>query len=416
MELLKLINAVVVLLFGACFLYQTLYIPAAWLKKKQKPAKTDMRNHYAVLICARNEEEVITDLIGSIHRQTYDGQKLHIFVMADNCTDRTAEVARHAGAVVYERFDTTHVGKGYALDCLLKHLAEDYPAGFDGYFVFDADNVLRDDYVEQMDRMLCAGHDVITSYRNSKNYGANWISAGYSLAFMRESRYMQNARYLLGTSCSVTGTGFLFSRSIAEELKGWPYFTLSEDTQFSVDQIVKGRKIAFCADAEFYDEQPVTFTQSWHQRMRWAHGKIQIFKGYGKPLFRGMLRGSFSCYDLLMMQIPTWIPTLYSLISTALIIILDACGGGSVADDLVSIGAILSGLYSGMFVIGGITTVTEWKRIRTTTARKIGYTFTFPIFMATYIPISIAALFINPGWKPIKHSAAFNMPDKHEAV
>ena len=416
MEILKLINAVVVLLFGACFLYQTLYIPAAWLKKRKKPAPTDMRNHYAVLVCARNEEEVITGLIGSIRRQTYDAQKLHIFVMADNCTDRTAEVARNAGAVVYERFDTTHVGKGYALDCLLKHLAEDYPAGFDGYFVFDADNVLRDDYVEQMDRMLCAGHDVITSYRNSKNYGTNWISTGYSLAFMRESRYMQNARYLLGTSCSVTGTGFLFSRRIAGELKGWPYFTLSEDTQFSVDQIVKGRKIAFCADAEFYDEQPVTFTQSWHQRMRWAHGKIQIFKGYGKPLFRGMLHGSFSCYDLLMMQIPTWIPTLYSLISTALIIILDGCGGGSVEDDLASIGAILGGLYSGMFVIGGITTVTEWKRIRTTTARKIVYAFTFPVFMATYIPISIAALFINPGWKPIKHSAAFNMPDKREAV
>ena len=105
------------------------------------------------------------------------------------------------------------VGKGYALQTLLGHLEQDYPAGFDGYFVFDADNILDPDYIAAMNRTFSQGHDIVTSYRNSKNYGDNWISAGYALWFLRESRYLNHARSLLGTSCAVSGTGFLFSRA-----------------------------------------------------------------------------------------------------------------------------------------------------------------------------------------------------------
>ena len=99
-----------------------------------------------------------------------------VFVAADNCTDRTAAIARTHGAVVYERFNQLNVGKGYALDFLLQHIGADYPAGFDGYFVFDADNLLAPDYIERMNEMFSNGHEIVTSYRNSKNFGDNWIS------------------------------------------------------------------------------------------------------------------------------------------------------------------------------------------------------------------------------------------------
>ena len=118
---------------------------------------------------------------------------------------------------MYERFNQVRVGKGYALQELLEHLEQDYPRGFDGYFVFDADNILAPNYVEAMNRTFSDGHEIITSFRNSKNYGDNWISAGYALWFLRESRYLNHARFLLGTSCAVSGTGFLFSRQVLEE-------------------------------------------------------------------------------------------------------------------------------------------------------------------------------------------------------
>lgn len=90
--------------------------------------------------------------------------------------------------MVYTRFNREKVGKGYALEQLLLHIEEDYPKVYDGFFVFDADNVLDCRFVEEMNRTFSDGYEVVTSYRNSKNYGDNWISAGYALWFIRESQ------------------------------------------------------------------------------------------------------------------------------------------------------------------------------------------------------------------------------------
>lgn len=258
MDTLRMTNYIIAVVFFVCYTYQFLYIPVPWLLAKRKAAKAAALeatpHNYAVLICARNESAVIADLIGSLRSQTYDQSLLHIFVLADNCTDDTSDIARSAGATVYERFNNVQVGKGYALQTLLGHLEQDYPAGFDGYFVFDADNILDPDYIAAMNRTFSQGHDIVTSYRNSKNYGDNWISAGYALWFLRESRYLNHARSLLGTSCAVSGTGFLFSRAVLEETGPWPFHLLTEDIQFSVHEILQGRKVAFAPDAVLYDE------------------------------------------------------------------------------------------------------------------------------------------------------------------
>ena len=139
---LRTINAVISALFFICYTYQFLYIPLV-LAKKPKPLTAPARPHrYAVLIAARNEENVISGLLDSLRAQTYDMSLVTVFVAANNCTDRTAAIARAHGAVVYERFNQLNVGKGYALDFLLQNIGADYPEGFDGYFVFDADNLL----------------------------------------------------------------------------------------------------------------------------------------------------------------------------------------------------------------------------------------------------------------------------------
>lgn len=145
-----------------------------------------------------------------------------------------------AGANVYERFNQVQVGKGYALQELLEHLEQDYPQGFDGYFVFDADNILAPNYVEAMNRTFSDGHDIVTSFRNSKNYGDNWISAGYALWFLRESRYLNHARFLLGTSCAVSGHRLPVQPPGAGGDGPWPFHLLTEDIQFSVDQVTLG--------------------------------------------------------------------------------------------------------------------------------------------------------------------------------
>ena len=278
---LRTINAVISALFFICYTYQFLYIPLVLLKKRRPLPRPAASHRYAVLIAARNEENVIAGLLDSLAAQTYDMSLVTVFVAADNCTDSTAAIARAHGAVVYERFNHVNVGKGYALDFLLQHIGADYPEGFDGYFVFDADNILSPDYLERMNESFSAGNEIVTSYRNSKNFGDNWISAGYALWFLRESRYLNGARNRLGSSAAVGGTGFLFSQRILDESHGWRFYLLTEDIEFSIHHILRGERIAICEDAVLYDEQPTDFRQSCRQRLRWAKGYIQVFRRYG---------------------------------------------------------------------------------------------------------------------------------------
>lgn len=405
MHFLKVANFIIAVLFTVCYCYQTAYIPICLIARRWlRPAQEPTMHRYAVLICARNEQTVIADLIESIKHQTYPCGMVHIFVMADNCTDQTAAAADRAGAIVYTRQNQQEVGKGYALRSLMAHIREDYPDVFDGYFVFDADNILSKTYIEEMNKTFSQGYDIVTSYRNSKNYGSNWISAGYALWFLRESRYLNHARFLLGTSCAVSGTGFLFSRAVAHEIGDWPFHMLTEDIEFSINQVTAGRRIAFCPDAELFDEQPVSFRQSWRQRLRWCRGYLQVFRGYGWKLIRGMLRGSFSCYDMAMTIMPAFVLSTLSLALNLVMGIWGACVGDDVTIALQSAGQMLANTYLLFFILGAITTVTEWKHIRCGAGKKILYLFTFPLFMLTYIPIAAVSFFCKVSWKPIEHS------------
>ncbi|MGM9662119.1 MAG: glycosyltransferase family 2 protein [Oscillospiraceae bacterium] len=401
-QTLLTVNFALSLLFLFCYFYQFAYLPVPILKK-MPPHEAPRLHRYAVLICARNEEAVISDLLACLRRQTYDPSLVTVFVMADNCTDRTAEIAREGGAVVYERFNQLCVGKGYALDALLQHIQADYPRGFDGYFVFDADNVLENDYIEQMNRTFSDGYEIVTSYRNSKNYGENWISAGYALWFLRESRYLNQARMLLGTSCAVSGTGFLFSRRILEKTGGWRFYLLTEDIEFTVHHVLEGETIGFCPDAVLYDEQPADFRLSCRQRLRWARGYLQVFRKYGARLIGGALRGRFSCYDMSMAIMPAIALTTLSVLANLLLTALGILNGEGALYALASIGQCAANMYLTLFIVGAVTTATEWKQIHTTTAKKLLYTLTFPLFMFTYVPISFAAFFTKVEWKPIRH-------------
>ena len=100
-----------------CYFYQIVYLILPLLKK-QRPLESKERRRYAILIAARNEEAVLPHLLESIRRQDYPAELISPFVVADNCTDRTAEIAEQGGARVFRRFSKTQIGKGYALNIL----------------------------------------------------------------------------------------------------------------------------------------------------------------------------------------------------------------------------------------------------------------------------------------------------------
>ena len=159
-----IINIIVGIVMGLLMAYQFLYIIIGLFKKKKfKDTKTE--STYGILIAGRNEELVIGQLLDSIKKQNYNLEKVKIFVVADNCDagDKTAQIAREKGAVVYERHNKDEIGKGYALNFLLQNIAKDFPEyDPDGWFVFDADNILDKNYIYEMNKAFnFAGGGVI---------------------------------------------------------------------------------------------------------------------------------------------------------------------------------------------------------------------------------------------------------------
>lgn len=413
METIIRVNYFTVFLFTLCYLYQFFYIFIA-LVKKPKTFSEFTYHRFAVMISARNEESVIAQLIQSIKNQNYPADLVDVYVVADNCTDCTAEVARKAGAYVYVRFDEEKKGKGYALEYLFDQVRSKNAANpYDGYFIFDADNLLDENYIFEMNKTFSNGYKIITCYRNSKNYGTNWISAGYSLWFLREAKYLNNSRMILGTSCAVSGTGFLVADEIIEKHHGWNYFLLTEDIEFTIDSCIQGDKIGYCDKAMIYDEQPVTFATSWRQRLRWAKGYLQVFRHYGKNLFLGCFKkkNAFSCVDMTMTILPAQVLLMAFVLFNAAVLLLGVLTGHNVVLLARYAFETVRNAYLVLLAVGGIALISEWSHIRCKGYKKILYLFTFPIFMFTYIPISLVALFKKIEWKPIDHNISITLED-----
>lgn len=412
-------NFCVFLTFTICYTYQLFYIFVVLTRKA--PDHVAKKNHrYAVMISARNESAVIADLIHSIKVQNYPQELIDVFVIADNCTDDTAKVAQDAGAIVFPRFNQKEVGKGYALDygfsCVKEHYGD---KGYEAFFVFDADNVLDVNYFREMNRTFDGGAKVSTSYRNSKNYDSNWISAGYGVWFIREAKFLNQARLTLNTSCAISGTGFYIATEIIEKHGGWKWHLLTEDIEFSAQCILDGIRISYCPTAVLYDEQPIAFKDSWNQRFRWAKGFYQVFFHYGFKLVKGIFTNPkgyrFACYDMLMTIAPGMLLTIISVLFNAIIVVLALAGvmstGVMVASSASSVLFCLLSYLGFMFMLGVLTTFVEWDSFRATAAKRIRYMVSFPFFMMTYIPIALVALVKKCSWKPIKHSISVDVKE-----
>lgn len=438
---MNLINFLIKLLNGIAktltylYKYRDIYrLTGVFATRKFRPAK---KNHsYAVLIAARNESAVIGNLIESIRAQDYPKELIKIFVVADNCTDNTADIARTLGAECYERTDPDRRTKGYALQYLVSCIDRDYGyESFEGYFIFDADNLLKSDYISRMNDAFDSGEKIITSYRNTKNFGDNWISASYALHWLRTIRNEHRARSLLRLATRIQGTGFLFANELIKN--GWNYTSLTEDRAFCADAVVQGYSISYNHDAEFYDEQPVDIKIAMRQRIRWAKGHLQAVKDSGGKLllhifktgksagskalppvkrFLYSLRLRFMSFDMLTTIFPRSLYTVFKRVAVyflklILIIITGKSLMGAVDFAFVTLSwsaeSYLRGILTAAYIF-----IIEHRRIAPIKwYKKLWFCVTFPIFDLIGKLSLVIALFKKVEWKPIHHNAAISISE-----
>lgn len=410
-------NFLIWVFFTFAYLYQAVFMIRALVQGTVRLPEAKRLHSYAFVIAAHNEEAVIGNLVESIFAQDYPRELMDVFVVCDVCTDDTHAVAEAAGATVWDRNDLARRGKSWALDYAFDRILNDYDGAYEAFVVMDADNLVAPDYLSVMNRAFDAGYLVCTGYRNSKNFDSSWISSAYAIWFIREAKFLNNARMMSGTSCAISGSGWMVSERIVRGMHGWDFHTLTEDIQFSTFCCANNVQIGY-APAEFFDEQPITLKASWTQRMRWTKGFYQVFFSYGRDLAKGITRGQFASYDMLMTIAPGMILTLLSFSVNATYLVIGSLSHGFFATqaelDMCTGSLIMTfvSLYVTFFLLALITTVSERSHIHAKKRwRVVTNLFTFPIFMMTYIPITVAALFKKVEWIPTKHDIAVDLSD-----
>ncbi len=239
---------------------------------------------FAIFIPAHNEDLVIDNIVENLKQLNYPQDSYDVFVIADNCTDNTAAVARAAGANVLERFDDKDKGKGFALKWAFEKVLYAEDCDYDAAVVFDADNLVSKNFLKEMNNKLCDGYKVLQGYIDSKNPNDSWITASYSMAFWTSNRLFQCARSFLGLSCEIGGTGFCMDVNVLKQV-GWHATCLVEDLEFTMKLVLNGIKVGWAHEAIVYDEKPLTLAQSWKQRRRWMQGFADVCSRYFFKLF-----------------------------------------------------------------------------------------------------------------------------------
>ena len=412
MDYLYILREALVWTITIFWLYQILISLCSLVKIKDKPLKVNKKHRFMAIIPAHNEEAVVGNLIESLKNQNYDKDLYDIYVIADNCTDNTAKVAKEAGAIVYKRFDETKKTKGYALDWFLKQKIEEN-APYDAFFIFDADNIVHPDFIKNMNKKLCQGEDVVQGYRDIKNPTDSWITAGYALFYWSMHRFYHLARYNLGLSPLLNGTGFMVKFDVVKP-QGWDTVTLTEDIEFSLKRIIKGKRLGWATDAICYDEQPVGFKQSWSQRSRWTVGHIQCIKEYTKQLAVAAKENktmmNFDGLLYILGSIPMFIVTLVLLGTNFLMY----AGDGMTKLELVE--NILRYLIP-TFILPIITAAIAMFLDKRPIKPMVKGLLCYPLFMGSWLLINFKCLFKRETtWEKINHLRSIKISDVEQEI
>lgn len=296
-------------------LYSLFVLVYGTVKKKKTIPYHDPVKRLAVVTAARNEESCIGHLVESLKQQKYPKELYDIYVVVNNCTDNTAEVAEKAGAKVLN-VDTEVHTKG---DVLRWYFSKTVPStSYDGYVIFDADNVVDPMFLQVANNTLCAGYQAGQGYRNSKNADEGRIAGCMSIFYWFMSHFFNNARCSLNISAHTNGTGILIGEKLLEK-NGYVGCTLTEDHEFNAQCALSDERIIFMRDAVTYDEQPTDSHTSFVQRHRWAAGFKQCIKLYLIPISQKFFH-NVTCCDMTI-HFSSMICVILSLIGGVLIII-----------------------------------------------------------------------------------------------
>ncbi len=285
-------------LVGAAALTATaslLVLLAAAASACRRPASLDTAPLLlAVVVPAHDEELVLAGTLASLKAQLYPAECIEIVVVADNCTDRTAAIARNLGATVLERTNPDERGKGYALNHAIQHLLA-RPLVADAFVVVDADTQAAPDFLQHLSACISHGADPRGYGAWQGRYGVlnardGWRAALMTAAFDLVNHVKPLGRDTLGLSAGLKGNGMAFTRPLAEALP-WPGGSLTEDLDYGLELARRfNLRVQYVPEARVEAQMPATAGQAASQRSRWERGRFGLVRERALPLLGEAIR------------------------------------------------------------------------------------------------------------------------------
>jgi len=275
-------------------LYNAILFFAHFVLRDPKLSFHAPSTRFAIIIPAHNEELLLERILISIREQNYPKELYKTIVVADNCVDQTAFVASRNSALVMERVDAEHVGKGYAIKYALESITLE---NFDAVFVVDADSRINCDALMHLNEPIEKGIDAIQCYNGVSNSEDSWFTRLLDVSRTISNEIFHPAKMKLGLSSYLMGNGMCFSRKFLQKC-GWNAFTVGEDWEFYTKIIQAGKTVAFSNKARVYHQESSSLKQATTQRMRWSSGRFEIARKYGFRLFfQGLREGNIIKID-----------------------------------------------------------------------------------------------------------------------
>lgn len=280
-----MIEAIEILLLsvaGFFILYLTALSVLALFARRTRAMNASGNRRFAVVVPAHNEELSIGRTLGSLLSIDYPKELFDVIVIADNCTDATASLARTAGATVYERIDLTLRGKGYALRWCFDKILRKAPA-YDGIVVIDADSVASSNFLRVMNYYLARGAGAIQCSDMVAPQPGAWSSEVTRLGFTLYNHVRPLARSLFGFSAGLRGNGMCFA---ADTLRHHPWntYSLNEDLEYGLVLLLQDVPVVFAPEAVVHATMPTTAANAESQRSRWERGRFPVIRRYSLPL------------------------------------------------------------------------------------------------------------------------------------
>jgi 1,2-diacylglycerol 3-beta-glucosyltransferase len=254
--------------------YLLLLSGAAIWGRRAIPPKGRRRNRFAILIPARDEQQMVGRLLQSIREIDYPSTKYKVFVVADNCRDATAEHCRAFDATVYERFEPSLIGKGFALGWLFERIAETDET-YDAFVVVDADSVVSSNLLASMDARLEAGDQIIQAYHGVLNKDEAPSTALRHVGMAAINGVRPLGRSALGLSSGLKGNGMCFAAPVLERL-GRSWLMLNQDGEMHLVAVRQGLRAHFAPEAKVLSEMPTSAAETWKQNLRWERSRLAV--------------------------------------------------------------------------------------------------------------------------------------------